>query len=257
MSDGIEDADLHAFLDGELSPARERAVLEYVAADPEAKERLRAYAEQKLLLRAARYDTVASPLRTEALVDRLAAALRNSMVQRRVGLAAALVLSVAAGWTVRPAAERALGLTVPEFVREAAVAHDAFADQKVLPLEVAGPQGERLEAWAAAALRERVDIPELESLGWTLVGGRLVASEDGPIAQLYYQDKRGRRVSVSLATAEEQAPAMLEVAEVEGLEVGYWREGEVAYAVVGEPGQVQLAEIVDEIGTEPPSPAVP
>ena len=51
--DGIEESDLHAFLDGELEPAREARVRAWLLENPDAHDRLARYAEQQLALAAA------------------------------------------------------------------------------------------------------------------------------------------------------------------------------------------------------------
>ncbi len=49
MTIEIDENDLHAYLDGQLAPEQEAVVLAWLETDPEARQRLHDYAEQKLL----------------------------------------------------------------------------------------------------------------------------------------------------------------------------------------------------------------
>ena len=49
----MEERDLHAWVDGHLTPAREKAIETYFTAHPEVRERWRQYVDQRAALRAA------------------------------------------------------------------------------------------------------------------------------------------------------------------------------------------------------------
>jgi anti-sigma factor RsiW len=51
--ESVEESDLHAWVDGRLTPDREKAIETYFAAHPEVRERWWQYAEQRAALRAA------------------------------------------------------------------------------------------------------------------------------------------------------------------------------------------------------------
>ena len=61
----ITEADLHAFVDAQLSPERQREVQAYLASRPEETQRVQAYREQKSALR-----SLFDPMLDEALPAR-------------------------------------------------------------------------------------------------------------------------------------------------------------------------------------------
>src|SRR5687768_6189160 len=101
MTIEIDENDLHAFLDGQLAPEQEAVVLAWLETDPEARQRLHDYAEQKLLtaIGAEESASEADPGRTEELNRRLQQALTKRRPLVWLRQAAAIVALVAAGWT--------------------------------------------------------------------------------------------------------------------------------------------------------------
>jgi anti-sigma factor RsiW len=67
-SSPVTDADLHAFLDGELPPERHRAVEAWLAAHPDARRRLESFREQQRALRRMFAPVLDEPL-PEALIE--------------------------------------------------------------------------------------------------------------------------------------------------------------------------------------------
>ena len=67
-SSPVTDADLHAFLDGELPPERHRAVEAWLAAHPDARRRLESFREQQRALRRMFAPVLDEPL-PEALIQ--------------------------------------------------------------------------------------------------------------------------------------------------------------------------------------------
>jgi anti-sigma factor RsiW len=150
-----------------------------------------------------------------------------------VGLAVGLV----AGWQIRewrspaPAAPRAE--TVPAFVHRAAVAHATYSPEVRHPVEVSADQESHLVAWLSKRLGAPLRAPHLESVGYTLVGGRLLPGEAGsPVAHFMYQCKTGTRVTLYVRA---NAPANRETAFLyssEGpVKVFYWIDRKFGYAI--------------------------
>jgi anti-sigma factor RsiW len=71
----VEESDLHAWVDGRLTPGREKAIETYFAAHPEVRERWRQYAEQKTALRAAFAALATRPIPTRLGIAVVATAL--------------------------------------------------------------------------------------------------------------------------------------------------------------------------------------
>ena len=150
-----------------------------------------------------------------------------------LGLAVGLV----AGWQIRewrsPAPAAPLAGAAPPFVHRAVVAHVTYSPEVRHPVEVTADQESHLVGWLSKRLGAAVRAPHLESVGYALVGGRLLPGEPGsPVAQFMYQCKMGTRVTLYVRA---NAPANRETAflySTEGpVKVFYWIDRKFGYAV--------------------------
>ncbi|HEX2648437.1 MAG TPA: anti-sigma factor [Burkholderiales bacterium] len=150
-----------------------------------------------------------------------------------LGLAVGLV----AGWQARewrsPAPAAPLAGAAPPFVHRAVVAHATYSPEVRHPVEVTADQESHLVAWLSKRLGAPLRAPHLESVGYNLVGGRLLPGEPGsPVAQFMYQCKMGTRVTLYVRA---NAPANRETAflySTEGpVKVFYWIDRKLGYAV--------------------------
>ena len=213
----IGEDDLQAWVDGRLPPGRRGEVEAWLAANPETAARLRQMAAQREALRAALRPKRDEPVPARLRVANLAAARRRT---RRQGLGRAAAacawlalggaLGGVAGWTAhggapppedrvadRPAA--ALASALRPMVAEAIAAHRVFAADTGRPVEVAAAQEAQLVRWLSNRLGRPLATPDLAGLGYSLMGGRLLAGAAGdPAAQLMYEDASGARLTVYL-----------------------------------------------------------
>jgi len=151
---------------------------------------------------------------------------RRRLLQAVGALAAGAGLGVAAVWTLRdpPHAE--------EMVREAAVAHAVYSPEMRHPVEVLAAEKGHLQTWLSKRLGMKVEVPDLERVGLSLVGGRLLPGKSRPVAMLMYQARDGRRASLhwvpDFARARETA---LLYAQEHNVRVFYWLDHECGYAL--------------------------
>jgi anti-sigma factor RsiW len=146
-----------------------------------------------------------------------------------VGLAAGVI----AGWQLH--ASRAVVTAqaeVPSFVKRAAVAHAVYSPEVRHPVEVGADQEQHLVAWLSKRLGTPLRAPHLEEVGYTLVGGRLLPGDNGPVAHFMYQCKKGTRVTLYVRA---NAPGSQETAfryAAEGpVKVFYWIDRRLGYAL--------------------------
>jgi anti-sigma factor RsiW len=227
----ISEADLQALVDGRLHDDRRAEVEAAVAADPALAERVTAYRAQAAALRAA-----FEPVLEEAVPVRLLDATRPR--RRRVwALAAGLLWAViggVAGWAIseayRPAApppraEEPLPL-------RAAIAHAVYSPEVRHPVEVGADQEKHLVAWLSKRLGAPVRAPNLESVGYRLIGGRLLPGESGPVAQFMYQCEKGTRVTLYLRTeGTDHGETAFRYADEGNVHVFYWIDRKIGYAL--------------------------
>jgi anti-sigma factor RsiW len=246
----IREEELHAFVDGQLSKGRCTAVLAYLGQHPQEMVRLAAYAAQKEDLRR-QLDAIELPndnAATAALERAVAERLRGRSYQqwlRRVAAMAALLL---VGWWANSAHERYLVPRLPGVVMEAAQAHQIFGKDSDRPVELTAAAEADMEAWFSSRLGELVQIPSLNALGLQLVGGRLLAGDDGPVAQLIYEGENSYRLTLGMSAELVNTGSEVEVVTFEGLKAGYWHEGDLTYALVGPETDQELLAIAMQIG---------
>jgi anti-sigma factor RsiW len=204
-TDGIEESDLHAFLDGELDAVREAKVRAFLMDNPEAHERLALYAEQQLALTAVAQGQ-GWPALPAPLVAGLERNLRRGLWRQRLSRVAAMLLLLAMGWGANDLLRRPVFASLPDYAQQAVDAHEIFANDPTRPVEIPGTRPEEIRRWLSSKLGERVAVPDLRRLGLTLVGARVLGTDDGATGQLLYEDAIGRRMTLSLAPDERAAP---------------------------------------------------
>ncbi|HMB47741.1 MAG TPA: anti-sigma factor [Afifellaceae bacterium] len=244
----IGEDDLQAFIDGRLSDERQREVEAYFGDHPEQAGQVGRDVEIRNAMRAALQGKA-----QEAIPQKLrVAALERRMRSRRPAwrsIAAGVVLFVAgtaAGWLVR-------GIGVPDaangdgaVVSEAANAHLVFAADRNRPVEIRADEAERLSRWLSKRVGLPVRIADLTPLGYQLLGGRLLASEDGPAGQLMYEDAQKKRLSVYMRATRSDSTAFRFV-DADPVSAFYWVDDGLSYAVSAEAGRDVLFEAANAV----------
>jgi anti-sigma factor RsiW len=249
MTIEIDENDLHAFLDGQLAPEQEAVVLAWLETDPEARQRLRDYAEQKLLTAIGAEESAdeVDPGRTDELSRRLEQALTKRRPLVWLRQAAVIVALMAAGWTTNELSHRFVPGQLPTYVVEATGAHLVFAEGPVSSTANSGQESGDLARWMSARLGEQVEVPELTPIGLKLVGGRVMGDMAHPLAGLIYEDREGHRLTICLSPRDDGQVDGLHIAQVGGVRVGYWSNGGQSYVIVADTSETQLSAIVSQM----------
>jgi anti-sigma factor RsiW len=254
----ITEDDLQAWVDGVLSETRNGEVEEYLTANPEEAERVRAYQAQKLALKA-----LFEPVLDEAVPQRLQALAqppvavdakkrpifeRWSLQRIAAGLLVAVV-SGAAGWfghAQHQAAERQA--QVMPLPRQAAVAHVVFSPDVRRPVEVSAAQEDQLVAWLSKRLGTPVRPPKLGAIGYELIGGRLLPGNSGPVAQFMYHDASGQRLTLYVTTENAtNRDTGFRFAKEGPVNVFYWIDGQFGYALSAGIDKSELARVATAV----------
>ncbi len=233
MTEPVSEHDLQAYADGELPEDRRAAVAAWLAAHPEDAERIESYRALAQELRST-YDGVLH----EPVPERLEQALRPLRSRRFALVAMWVVLGAAlgafAGWQLHStqtsrvvAADGAMVLA-----RRAAVAHATYSPEVRHPVEVGADQETHLVAWLSKRLGTQLRAPKLENVGYSLVGGRLLPGEQGPVAHFMYQCNRGTRVTLYVRSDMGQNRSTAFRYAHEGtVGVFYWVDSKLGYAI--------------------------
>jgi anti-sigma factor RsiW len=246
MADRPSEYQLHAFLDGQCSSEEAARVEAFLNENPAEAARLGAYAEQKDLLRTALLDV--EPEEDPALAA-MGRQLERRIARRRFlpqlrAIAAGIVL-FGLGAVSHAVLEPYLPWQVPPMVETATRAHEAFHASQTT--ELPASRRPELEARFAEHLGADIDLPDLAGLGLRLMGGRLLTSPEGAMAQLLYQDRAGGRLTVYLSGAEIPGGSGINIVKMDEYAAGYWQEGGLSYSVVAEMEFEELRQIALEI----------
>lgn len=243
----VTEAELHAHLDGQLSPERDREVRDWLARRPAESQRITAYRSQQAQLRALFDPTLQAPV-----PPHLQAAA--SPPRRRAWpwqAAAALLLTLlggAAGWQLHGWQRDRHDTPELRLADRAAVAHVVYTPDRRRPVEVDGEHESQLVTWLSNRMGTTVRAPHLQPQGYTLEGGRLLPGERAPVAQFMYADAQGGRLTLYVSN-EPTAPAGtgFQFTRRGGVNVFYWVDGAFGYALTSTADRPELAELAGEV----------
>ncbi|HEY5862117.1 MAG TPA: anti-sigma factor [Casimicrobiaceae bacterium] len=242
----VTEADVNAYVDGQLASLRMPAVEEAIANDPALAARVAELRRQNAALRDA-FDTWLG----EATPPRLVAATARDPARGRgprwlgaaVAAAASLFVGLGVGWFGRDAMLQREG-TPTSFTRQAALVHALYANDKNRPVEIWAAEEQRLVRWLSRRLGFQVRAPDLNSLGFALVGGRLVAGNENPTALFVYENQETQRLTLQVRKpTSSQHETAFRYAIEDGVGVYYWLEENCSYALSGNLDRAQLLAI--------------
>ncbi|PJG47071.1 hypothetical protein CAF53_01600 [Sphingobium sp. LB126] len=232
-SQPITEDDLQAHVDGRLEARRDVEVRAWLAAHPTELARVEALARQRAQLRAVLAPIAEEPippgLRVEHLVGRSHRQWANGW--QTAAAVVLLLIGGAGGWTLHGQMGPARGIAA--LAREAADSYSVYAPDRMRPVEIAGTERAQLVAWGSERLNRPVSIPDLSSLGFRLLGGRLVATPHGPGLLTMFEDGSGTRLVMLTRpmTIDQNRPMSEEVDGAIG-SVTWSRDG-LGYSIAG------------------------
>lgn len=241
--------ELHAYADGQMSPARAAQVGAFIERDSSLAARLSEIRQQNAKLRDAFDPWLAEALPRE-LVDcaRPPRAARLSLAGRAwlapaLAAAASLLVGIGVGWLVRGDMLQQAGTPIT-FSRQAAMTHALYAADANRPVEIWANEEERLVRWLSKRLNFQLHAPNLNDVGFALVGGRLVAGNEKPGALFMYENADKQRISLLVRKDGEPAKeTAFRYAFENGVGVFYWIDDSCGYALSGNLDRVQLLSI--------------
>jgi len=256
----ISDEQLSAWIDGELDAAGHVRVEAWLQDHPEDAARAATWADDRQALRALFAPVAAepAPAALQRMVWRRGALPRWALAASAAGL---LVLGglVGGGLVWRQQQHemarlqvRLAGGTAQGWVQRAAFAHSVYTIEPRHPVEVQA-QEEHLARWLTRRIEVPVKLFDLQSLGFELVGGRLLPDGPGKSAQLMYQDAKGLRVTVYLRKPEQGATTAFSYERQGELGLFYWVEEGCGYALVGALPRETLLALAEAIYRQHPA----
>ena len=246
----VNDADLHAYVDGELDHTRILVVEAYLAKNPQAAERVRQYQQINRSLHSL-FDPVLNVPVPPSMVPPATVnqVTRPYQMLRVAAVTGIMLLSGITGWMLH--ARLGSGFEVPamvHLVQPAAFAHLVYATDPRHPVEFGAEKQELLADWLSERMHTDIRAPLLIEQGFSLVGGRLLPSTDRMAAQFMYQDAAGQRITLYMRRAVwNNQESAFQYREEDGLRVFYWIDGPMGYAVSGSIGKERLIKVAESV----------
>ena len=240
----ILEHELSAFVDDQLDPER-RAELEiYLAENPAEAARIELYRRHNLLLKKIFDPIVHEPVPIRLRLFTMAAYTRWF---KHGSFAASILVAALLGWMVR-------GVYLPEqwaqvsIAHEAVVAHAVYTPEKLHPVEVSATQEEHLVKWLSKRMGHALTVPQLNSQGYQLVGGRLLPGTTKPAAQLMYQNQQGQRLTLYVSSEQyNNQETAFRYATQGNINVFYWIDGPYGYALSAELNKTELLALAEVV----------
>jgi anti-sigma factor RsiW len=249
----IGEAELNAYLDGELDAEARTEVEAWLADNPDEAARLEALRGDRDALAGIHADILREPVpeNMRALVSNAPPpvdaprAPRSDHWMRAAASVVLLLVGAAAGWIAH-------GSAVPSpsgesgFVQHAVSAHVVFTKERRHAVEAKATE-KHLVRWLSRRVGRTLNPPVLKSAGYELVGGRLVADDGAPAAQFMYQNSDKNRLTLYVRSARDAKDTAFRITTERGVSAFYWIEAPYAYALIGKVDRdklVSLGEIV-------------
>jgi len=243
-----DENDLHALVDGKLSPAYRAQVEAALVEHPALRAEVESWHAQRDALRELGMNAAEGtvPVRFLDIVRP-----RRAPWMPWLGAAVAGATMGFVGWfghawysgAGEPADMRA------RFVHEAVVAHAVYSPEVRHPVEVGADQSAHLVQWLSKRLGAPLKVPALQGQGYELVGGRLLPGDDGARAQFMYQDTAGNRITLYVTVLPKgTSPGTTAFRFEDGKEANsaaafYWIDGNFGYALAGNLPRSNLLEL--------------
>lgn len=249
----IGEADLLAYVDGQLSPTDHETVERYLAQNPAKAAEIAEWQQQSEAI-GALFDHVANEPVPKRLNPHTIAQTRAKTPRAandnfwRMAAAAMILLAFGStlGWYGRDAITQQA--SAPDMLITAAFnAHELFAGQQVHPVEVSADDRLHLASWLSNNLDRRLIVPASLPNGFELVGGRLLPTDSNPAAQLMYEAGPDRRVTLYLTPKTEAEPKQNQFAALDNLDALYWANDALTCTIVGNLTRVEMEEIASEV----------
>lgn len=269
----ITEDDLHAYADGQLDAERQFEVAAWLQRHPEAQAKIAHWQAQSLALHSA-FDRVLDEAIPASQISLLRQVRLNSSSHWHTALwrywlwptvTASLGLLLGLGFARAPQQESLFKFfsanratvqpqnNVQQLVQGALLAHATYAGEKRHPVEVVVAEKEHLISWLSKRLGKPLHAPDLTANGFELLGGRLLpATADNPgngVAQFMYQNAAGQRLTLYVKPSPAKQPPQTAFAftQQDKLNMFYWIDGPLGYALSGEISKTELQSVADQV----------
>jgi len=247
----VIDADLHAYIDGELDEAERLRIEAYLVDHPEESETIQKYQKINSGFHQL-YDSVLNSPLPENLDSSVTKKSYPSILPNMLKVAAVasfMAITGAGGWIAHGLwSESATNQDLVHLVQPATFAHSVYSTDPHYPVEFAADKKELLADWLSQRMHTDIKAPILNNLGFELIGGRLIPSTNRMAAQFMYQNSNQERITVYVRRDDWSARATdFQYRKQDGMQIFYWSDGTMGYAVTGNINKSLLISAADKV----------
>lgn len=247
-SDSITEAEIHAYLDGELELNRRYAVENHLARHPDDAARFMADLRLRTSLRMIASEAGAPPRSMTDAASRLAARLNERPARsfRQIfGGRRARVLAAAAMLVLVLIPARNVLASPPDFVGDAVDAYRTGLLRATMSSQIESPNFDAGEVQRSTHIR----LPRLPER-WVVTDAQIFPSDEGPALQLMISTPSDETMSIFAVRAPTESPEEPTTVRHGGASVAYWREGDMSYALTGNDDPEAVDSVADDIAAD-------
>ena len=248
----IQEDDLHAYVDNQLSSDKIEAVEALMCKDPIIAKQVLEWQKQNneisKLFEKKDFTDIPDQLNLEKLNKKRVKTKnkQSKSTPRFYSMAASLflmVISGSVGWFANDLSQP-LPQNTKSFVNSAISAHQVYSVEVLHPVEVNADKKAHLVTWLSKRIDHTFAAPNLEKYNYSLLGGRLLAMRKGkPGAQLMYENTEGKRVTLLISKNQNYRDQSFHLKNSNNINAFYWMDANVAYSITGEVSAKFLREI--------------
>ncbi len=233
----ITDAQLHAYVDGQLSAAQRAEVGAFLAENPHQARRVQQYQMLNQQLHGKFDASMQEPLPTAvlALSQEAVPMMKPRLWWGRIAAAIAwLAVGGSVGWLLHSAVEQPQYIVTASAQQRAYDAHRFYLREGRHAVEVPAADKEHLMKWLSGRLGAQVGPADLTGAGYQLLSGRLLPAGDYASGIYMYESAQHERITQYISTE----PGVGGVAEPQcqaraTLSVYVWNKDALTFVLVG------------------------
>jgi anti-sigma factor RsiW len=227
----IDESAIQAGVDARLEPGERAGFERWLAAHPAEAERVAALRQITDALRR-EFEPVLDETIPEALLGARPRPRIAAWAKAAAWAGLGVALGAALGWRLHVPADESAALPRSPLAHHAAIAHATYSPEVRHPVEVGADQEAHLVAWLSKRVGVPLRAPKLDAEQFSLVGGRLLPGEPGPVAHFMYQCSNGRRVTLYIAPPPAgNAETAFRYTREDKVNVFYWVDKRIGYAL--------------------------
>ncbi|MEC5212026.1 anti-sigma factor RsiW [Polaromonas sp. CG_9.5] len=255
----VTEADLHAYADGLLPPTRHVEVDAFLNLHPSERQRVDDWLAQNRALKQWLDPVLSEPLPLRLPLEPATAASWRDWPWRSLAAGVAIaVISTSSAWWARGAYDgnmqrSAILATATQagalqgFAHRAAIAHVVYSPDVRRPVEVKADDEQALVTWLTKRMGAEVRPPDLQALGYSLVGGRLLPGDKGPVAQFMFERAQGERLTLYVTREDAGRETAFKFGQDGPINVFYWVDKDFGYALSSNASRSEMLRVAEAV----------